>query len=199
MSASLLEPRLENYTLPYLYLHPDLCTFDTCPLNYGFILYIPSLGANAFFLSLFSLFIFVQVYLGIRYRTIGFTTAMFIGIALETIGYVARIQMHSNTFLKSHFLMYLICLTIGPVFIAAAIYLCLSRIVIVFDPLEKITLLRARSYMLIFCTCDFLSLILQAVGGAIASTATDHPMVSTSLSFPGSGLANRAKGKITDH
>lgn len=89
--------------------------------------------------------------------------------------------MHGNPFLRLAFIEYLIGLTIGPVFIAAAIYLCFSRIVVVYDPEESFGLLRHRSYMLIFCACDILSLVLQSVGGAGASLADTQEEVRFSL------------------
>lgn len=64
---------------------------------------------------------------------------------------------------------YLICLTIGPAFLAAAIYLCLGRIVVVYG--LDVSRVKPRTYSILFITCDFLSLALQAAGGALAATA----------------------------
>lgn len=64
---------------------------------------------------------------------------------------------------------YLVCLTIGPAFFAAAIYLSLSRIVVIYAP-ERARL-RPKFYTYIFITCDAIALVLQATGGGIASTA----------------------------
>jgi hypothetical protein len=63
-------------------------------------------------------------------------------------------------------------LILGPMLIANTfyqIYLCLSRIVVVYG--ETLSRFRPRTYTIVFCTCDFICLILQALGGAIASTA----------------------------
>jgi hypothetical protein len=74
--------------------------------------------------------------------------------------------------------MYLIDLTIGPTFLAAGIYLCMARIVVVYDGGQKqLARLKPRSYTLVFLGWDFLSLLLQAVGGAIASLAADGSSV----------------------
>lgn len=102
-------------------------------------------------------------------RTWGFLGGMFGGLVLEIIGYVGRIQMHSNPFTDSPFLMSLVTLTIAPAFLSASIYLCLSRIVVVYG--EDLSRFRPRTYTLIFISCDFISLVLQAAGGAIASGA----------------------------
>lgn len=76
------------------------------------------------------------------------------GLALEVLGHTGRVLMHYNPFLKSHFLLYLIPLTLGPVFFAAAIYLCLARLVVVYGQL--LSAMKPRSYTLIFCV-SFLS------------------------------------------
>jgi hypothetical protein len=67
-------------------------------------------------------------------------------------------------------LLEIICLTIAPAFYAAGLYFCLSRIVITFG--AENSRLRPSLYPKIFIPCDFFSLILQAMGGGMASAAT---------------------------
>lgn len=105
-----------------------------------------------------------------------------LGMLGEIVGYVAHIAMHSNPFTKTNFLMYLVTLTIAPAFLSAAIYLCLARIVVVYGE-EKSRFLQPRTYTIVFCTGDFLALLLQAIGGGIASGAASTSTVSISLSF----------------
>jgi len=69
----------------------------------------------------------------------------------------------------------LICLTIAPAFLSASIYLCLARIITVYS--AEISRLKPRTYTFVFVGCDFVSLLLQAIGGAIAATA-DTPDVA---------------------
>lgn len=64
---------------------------------------------------------------------------------------------------------YLVCLTIGPAFLSACIYLCLSRIIIVYGP--DIARFSPRVYTLVFIACDVASLILQAAGGGTTASA----------------------------
>jgi hypothetical protein len=64
---------------------------------------------------------------------------------------------------------YLVCLTIGPAFFSASIYLCLSRLVIVYG--QDIARFSAKMYTLVFICCDVISLGLQAAGGGIAASA----------------------------
>jgi hypothetical protein len=78
-------------------------------------------------------------------------------------------MLHNSPFDNNNFLMYLVTLTIAPALLTAAIYLCLSRIVIVYG--QHLSRFKPRTYTLVFCTCDIISLVLQALGGGIASSA----------------------------
>lgn len=64
---------------------------------------------------------------------------------------------------------YLIMLTIAPVFISAAIYLCLTRVIVLYGTHNS--RFAPRTVAITFMTSDFLSLLLQAIGGAIADIA----------------------------
>jgi hypothetical protein len=71
---------------------------------------------------------------------------------------------------QSPFLIEIVCLTIAPAFYAAGLYLCLRRIVMTFG--AENSRIQPNLYPRIFITCDFLSLVLQAAGGGMASSAT---------------------------
>lgn len=80
------------------------------------------------------------------------------------------------------------CLTIAPAFLAAGVYLCLSRIVTAFGP--ENSRIKPHSYPLIFILCDVLSLVLQATGGGLASVAThEHRNPDTGNHIMIAGLA----------
>ncbi|KAK9240692.1 RTA1 like protein-domain-containing protein [Lipomyces kononenkoae] len=164
-----------------------LCTLSTCDLTLAHFTYVPNLGGNAFFAALFGVCGLAQIPLGIRYRTWGFVIAAIFGLAGEVIGYAGRIMMNQNPFSKTNFLIYLVCLTIAPAFLSACIYLCLARIVVVYG--EEISRFRPRIYTILFCTCDFISLLLQAIGGAIASTANDYNTTQMGINIMIGGLS----------
>ncbi|KAJ5138295.1 uncharacterized protein N7515_003143 [Penicillium bovifimosum] len=147
----------------------EYCTLDLCPITEAYVYYVPSLAGNAIFVAIFALLLVAQIVLGIRYRTWAYLAGLFGGLVLEVIGYAGRIQMHYNPFRFDPYLEYLICLTIGPAFISASIYICLGRIVVVYG--ESISFLRPRTYTIVFIICDLISLLLQAAGGAITSVA----------------------------
>ncbi|KAF7714258.1 Uncharacterized protein PECH_008930 [Penicillium ucsense] len=150
----------------------DYCTLGTCPLSEAHVNYVPSLPGNAFFLALFAVLLAAQVVLVIRYRTWGYFAGLFGGLVLEVIGYAGRLQMHSNPFRFNPFLEYLVCLTIAPAFLSGSIYICLGRIVTIYG--ENISRLQPKTYTIVFVTCDLVSLILQAAGGAITSMAKSN-------------------------
>jgi len=85
--------------------NPNLCTLELCPLEFAQVRYDPTLAGNALYLAIFALLLFIQTFLGIRYRTWGYFGAMVGGLILEIVGYGARVKMHFNPFLSDPFLM----------------------------------------------------------------------------------------------
>ncbi|TVY83135.1 Sphingoid long-chain base transporter RSB1 [Lachnellula suecica] len=148
-----------------------LCTIATCPISTSYYFYRVSLAANAVFAALFaiSLIGFLGTYAFTR-RATAFTFAMTAGVILEVIGYAGRIQSNQNQWGQTGFLMQIVCLTIAPAFMAGGIYLCLRRIVYAFGP--ENSRISPEAYTRIFIPCDLLSLLLQAAGGGLASTAS---------------------------
>ena len=84
-------------------------------------------------------------------------------------------------------LSYLICLTIAPVFLTAAIYLCLARIVVLYG--EVNSRLKPRTYTIMFVTFDFTSLVFQAIGGAIAATSNTDSSTQVGVNIMIAGLS----------
>jgi RTA1 like protein len=78
-------------------------------------------------------------------------------------------------------------LTIGPAFLSAAVYLCLARIVVVYG--EGLSRFSPRFYTLTFITFDFIALLLQAAGGAIASGATTASSDKMGINIMVAGVA----------
>jgi len=144
---------------------------ETCDISTSYYFYRVSLGANAAFLALFSISLagFIVTYALTR-RATAFTVAMIVGVALEVCGYVGRIQSHQNQWKQDGFLMQIVCLTIAPAFMAGGIYLCSRRIVYAFGP--ENSRISPEAYTRIFIPCDLASLLLQAAGGGLASSAS---------------------------
>lgn len=147
------------------------CTLSTCSLLVSHWGYLPNVPSNYFFLVLFAVFFLVNIPLGLWKKTWGVLAGMTIGCAFEAAGTLGRIQAATNPFQFNPFLIYIIFLTIGPSFLSAAIYLCLARIIVIYG--EGNSRFKPRTYSIIFMTSDFVALILQGAGGALAATAKD--------------------------
>ncbi|KAH8882534.1 RTA1 like protein family [Thozetella sp. PMI_491] len=145
--------------------YPDLCAYDE-----SFYLYRIDIVPNAVFLALFGLSFlgFAIVYL-FKQRHLGFTTSFLLGTIAEIIGYTGRILSWMNQWDEHGFMMQICCLTIGPAFMNAGIYFCLRGVVYSLGPSNS--RLEPRLYPLIFIPCDIVSIVLQAVGGAMAAIA----------------------------
>lgn len=127
-----------------------------------------SLAANITFVAIFSLsaLLYIGTYAVTR-RGRSFFVAMILGVLCEILGYAGRIMAWKNQWIDKGFLMQICCLTIGPAFLAAGIYLSLRKIVYAFG--ADNSRIRPEMYTRIFIPCDLVSLVLQAIGGAMAS------------------------------
>jgi RTA1 like protein len=167
----------------------SLCNLNVCDLTLAAFDYIPSLAGNSFYTAIFGLYIIANLYLGIRHKTWGYMVAMFFGLTSEVIGYIGRIMLWQNPFdpTGNNFLIYIVCLTIGPAFLSAAVYLCLGRIVVIYG--QHLSRFKPRTYTLIFCGCDIFSLALQAAGGGIASSSTTYSQDQLGINIMLAGLS----------
>ncbi|ERF75878.1 hypothetical protein EPUS_01244 [Endocarpon pusillum Z07020] len=142
-----------------------------CPIEETIYGYYPNLAANAAFAAFFGVFMIVNIFFGVRYRSWTFLIAMTGGCLGEAVGYVGRVLLNDNPFSEGGFNMQIICLTLAPAFIAAGIYLTLKHVVICFG--EEHSYLKPRYYTWLFIFCDLVSLTLQGAGGGIAATTTN--------------------------
>jgi hypothetical protein len=101
-AALLIRDHPYNYTVN----STGECTLDTCSIVQANYTYDPSLSGNAFLASFFGLLLLIQLFLGIYYRTVGFSIATSMGLILEMIGYIGRVQMHFNPFIEQPFMQY---------------------------------------------------------------------------------------------
>ncbi|PLN82074.1 RTA1-domain-containing protein [Aspergillus taichungensis] len=173
-----------------LLAHPELCTLETCPLDLSYVQYLPSFAGNSFYVGVFGVAFFLQFVLGSFYKTWSFMIPMLGGCLLEILGYMGRVRMHHNPFRSDTFFLHLVCLTIGPAFISAAIYFCLSRIVIAFG--ERIAVFKPRVYSLTFIVADIIAIVLQAAGSIIACVADDSDTRDISTYVMIAGIACQA-------
>lgn len=119
-----------EYTLPHGLINfgPEAnCTLELCPLEWSVYQYRPGLATNIVFLIMYAIAMLIHIYLGIRWKQMGFMIFMILGCLVEIIGYVGRIVMYDNPFDFNGFIIQIVCITTGPVFYTAAIYITLAK------------------------------------------------------------------------
>lgn len=94
-----------------------------------------------------------------------------------------------DVFDQNTFTIYFIGTTIGPAFFSASIYLSLARIIPVFG--ADLMPFAARTITFAFMFCDFVSLLLQAIGGAMTATASTPDTLQTGINIMIAGLASQ--------
>jgi hypothetical protein len=90
--------------------------------------------------------------------------------AAEAIGWAGRTWNAKCPYNHDAFLMQITTLIIAPTFFAAGLYVLLG--ILIKQLGSQTSSLSPSSYAIIFCTCDVISLVVQAVGGALAAKAT---------------------------
>ncbi|KAJ3004492.1 hypothetical protein HKX48_001195 [Thoreauomyces humboldtii] len=148
------------------------CTWTTCTVEHdGSIRYRPSLPGNVVYLACFGILLVFHATVGVRWRTHAFLILVCVGAFGEMVGYLGRLWVRQDPWTQDPFLVYLVPITLAPAFITAAIYLCLGRIIRIHG--SHHARLSPRAITRVFVFCDVVSLVVQSLGGAIASVATD--------------------------
>lgn len=173
----------------------SFCTVGTCPLVCAHIHYLPTVPGNATYAGIFGVLLVAQLVFGIRFKTWGFMVGMICGLILEVVGYIGRIMLHHNPFNFNNFIIYLVPLTIAPAFLAAGVYLCLSRIIVANG--SHISRFSPRTYALCFMIFDFISLVLQGAGGGIAATANTNSGSNAGRSIMVAGVVFQVVSLLT--
>jgi hypothetical protein len=145
------------------------CTLALCPVESSLQGYRPAFGVQIAFIALFGVSMLIHLAQGIRFRTWFFASMMAFGCIGEMIGYAGRILLYQNPFSFDGFIIEICCITISPVFFAAAIYVTLTRVSNYLG--HEACRFPVKIYVWVFVPCDVVSLILQSVGGALSSSS----------------------------
>ncbi|GAB7361056.1 hypothetical protein MBLNU230_g1096t1 [Neophaeotheca triangularis] len=164
------------------------CSWGTCslpedPIEYSIFQYRPSLGGNAALIALFGISFAIHTYQALRSRLWTFGTLMMLGCACEMIGYGGRILMWQDPWSFEAFIMQIVCITIAPVFVTAAIYITLYKSILKLSPSSA--RFKPSLYFQIFIPCDIISLVLQAVGGAMSSNSDGSSQAGVNIGLAG--------------
>lgn len=129
------------------------CTLEICPVEASLYGYRPSMAASITFIVLYSLAACIHIYLGFRWKKWFFMGCMVLGALNAIAGYTGRIILYNNPFDFSGFMLQIgkylslfaqctkttrareltycpfqppVCITSGPVYFTAAIYVSLA-------------------------------------------------------------------------
>ncbi|KDQ59791.1 hypothetical protein JAAARDRAFT_127024 [Jaapia argillacea MUCL 33604] len=131
--------------------------------------YVPTEWICVLFVVLFSITTILHIAQATRYRFWWlFPTAVLAGFA-EVIGWAGRLWSSQNATLLDPFLMQITTTIIAPTPLVAANFIILGRIIGRLG--SQYSRLSPMWYMIVFCSCDLIALIVQAIGGASASMA----------------------------
>lgn len=160
-----------------------------CPMEWATIKYRPSMAGNVIYLLCFIALLGGQLFFGIRKKTWTYLGTICAGILGEIVGYIGRILLNRNPWSMDLFLTNLVSLTISPALFTAGIYLCLSRVIVAVG--ADNSRLKPKMYTYVFIGADLLALVLQAIGGGMASTAKDSDGSQQGVNIMIAGLVSQ--------
>ncbi|KAJ5387151.1 RTA1-domain-containing protein [Penicillium cosmopolitanum] len=132
--------------------------------------YIPSKGAGIAFCLLFGATMIAHI-VQFSWKRTWWCCVFAIGSAVEVLGWAGRTWSSDCPYNSTAFMIQISTLIIAPVFYTAGIYILLGRFIKIFGP--ESSFLSPKLYLWIFCTCDVISLVIQAAGGGMASSASN--------------------------
>lgn len=133
---------------------------------YGYDL---NVGANVFFFVIFTFLFLFNLLMVVKSRYHWYNVTFTAGYALEFLGFLGRILGLFDNANLNYFLLQYVCLTISPAFIMAGVYFLFAQNVIVHG--RQYSVLKPMWYSYFFVFTDVFSLIIQGLGGAMASVA----------------------------
>ncbi|GAA5924027.1 RTA1 domain-containing protein [Sporobolomyces koalae] len=143
---------------------------DQTPSQYG---YVPAISYGAAFIALFSLTLIVHTTQIVVTRRMWFMICMSLGCLGEVIGWIFRLVSHWKPEAKDPYVGQIAILIISPTFFSGALYWALGIIIQLVAP--RHSLLSAKWFKITFVVADFISLVVQGVGGGIAGSAETQP------------------------
>ncbi|KAF9077442.1 RTA1 like protein-domain-containing protein [Rhodocollybia butyracea] len=131
--------------------------------------YTPTLWIAIMFVVLFSISTLAQLIQGLYARHWFILPTIVLGGCGEILGWAARWWSNRNPNNGEPFTIQIATLIISPTPILGAHFIIFGRLVQILGP--QYSRFRPRLYSRIFLSCDVASLVVQAVGGGIASSA----------------------------
>ncbi|KAH9912224.1 RTA1 like protein-domain-containing protein [Fomitopsis serialis] len=131
--------------------------------------YVPTEWICILFLVLFAVTTVLHTVQAVRYRLwFLLYTACLAGV-LELVGWSGREWSAHDILQMTPYLMQIVCTIIAPTPFVAAMFVVLGEMIRRLG--SCYSRLGTRAYTIVFCSCDVIALVIQAVGGVFASTA----------------------------
>lgn len=159
---------------------------ELCPVEASLYGDYFNMGASVFFVVAFGLNAVAQSWLTYKSRAWSFGVYLAIGTLMEMLGYIGRAIMADNPWNFQGFFMQLLMLILGPTFVAAAISVTFKHLVLWYGP--QYSFMKPALYPWIFVGTDFISILIQAVGGVVASMATEEEIPDEAMLDLGNAL-----------
>lgn len=142
---------------------------DTLYAPYG---YVPTKMVTILFLALFSLSTVAHLGQAVFSRMWWLLPTVVLCGALEILGWAARFWSSTSPALFVPFQIQIIGTVLAPTPLFAANFIILGKLIEYLGPVYS--RMGPRWYTIVFFTCDVISLVVQAVGGAMASLAAGN-------------------------
>lgn len=139
--------------------------------------YIPTEGVAITFIALYGLSTLIHTGQAVYYRMWWLLPTVCLCGLLEILGWSARLWSSFSPILSSPFEMQITCTIIGPTPLLAANFVILGIMIQRLGP--QYSRLSPKWYTILFCSCDIVSLVVQAVGGGKAAVASGNDMNPT--------------------
>ncbi|KAL4726993.1 hypothetical protein ACLX1H_005892 [Fusarium chlamydosporum] len=132
--------------------------------------YVPSLGAGIVFDLIFAGTGIYHIVRSFQKRKV---TSYLLAIAsyVELIGWIGRTWSNKCPYNKIAFLLQITTLVVGPIFVAAAIYVTLGYLIKSIG--AQYSVIRPKLYLWVFLVVDIVALLIQAGGGGLAAGAAN--------------------------
>ncbi|GAA5894586.1 RTA1 domain-containing protein [Sporobolomyces salmoneus] len=134
--------------------------------SYG---YVPSISYGAIFITVFGLTLLAHTAQIVVSRKMYFMVCMSLGCLGEVIGWIFRLISHSQPANRNAYIGQISVLIISPTFFSAALYWALGVIIQLVAPRHSI--ISAKWFKILFVVADFISLVVQGIGGGMAGSA----------------------------
>jgi len=134
--------------------------------------YTPDAWTGVLFIVLFALSTILHFGQLVRYRLWWALPTICLAGVMELIGWGGRLRSSYNVVLNTPYVIQIVCTILAPTPLVAASFIILGQCIRRLG--QQYSRLSARWYAIVFCSCDVIALVVQALGAADASAAVSR-------------------------